>query len=354
MHHPKHYLIFKYFIKEGFKKGWQFKILISKKDVLEELLKADGLDYEVIGENKPTIFKKVVGVINLTYNTFKFTKKFKPDIFMGRAFPHFSFVSSIMNKPYIIWEDTEHVKMLHRITVPFSDAVVTPESFKRDFGKKQIRINSYQELAYLHPNRFKPDISVIEELGLGKVDRYVILRFVSWNAHHDIGQSGLSLEDKKKLIKIIEKEGIIPLITSEGPLPKDFEKYRIRILPHRMHAALYYAAMYIGEGGTMASEAAVLGTPSIFISSLADKLGNFIELEKQYKLMWSFRNPEDAISKAKELIQMDDLKEVWKRRKAKMLKDKIDVTAFNLWFVENYPESVKIMKEQRDYQEKFK
>ena len=36
------------------------------------------------------------------------------------------------------------------------------------------------------------------------------------------------------------------------------------------------------------------------------------------------------------------------------LHDKIDVTAFLVWFVENYPESFRIMKENPDYQLNFK
>ena len=37
-----------------------------------------------------------------------------------------------------------------------------------------------------------------------------------------------------------------------------------------------------------------------------------------------------------------------------MLADKIDVTAFLAWFVENYPGSAKIMKENPDYQQNSK
>jgi len=37
-----------------------------------------------------------------------------------------------------------------------------------------------------------------------------------------------------------------------------------------------------------------------------------------------------------------------------MLEDKIDVTAFLVWFVENYPESFSIMRENPDYQAGFK
>ena len=37
-----------------------------------------------------------------------------------------------------------------------------------------------------------------------------------------------------------------------------------------------------------------------------------------------------------------------------MLAYKIDITAFLVWFVENYPVSAKIMKENPDYQNRFK
>ena len=51
---------------------------------------------------------------------------------------------------------------------------------------------------------------------------------------------------------------------------------------------------------------------------------------------------------------MSELSEEFQRRRQKMLSDKIDVTAFLVWFIENYPESAKIMKENPDYQFNFR
>ena len=59
----------------------------------------------------------------------------------------------------------------------------------------------------------------------------------------------------------------------------------------------------------MASEAAVLGTPSIFVSSLAGKIGNFIELEKTYDLLYSFTDTDAALEKAIEILQDKKSKE---------------------------------------------
>ena len=70
----------------------------------------------------------------------------------------------------------------------------------------------------------------------------------------------------------------------------------MKIPKSKIHDLLYYATMYIGEGASMASEAAVLGTPSIYINPL--RLGYLDELEKKYGLVYNIPNPKKAIQKA--------------------------------------------------------
>jgi hypothetical protein len=40
--------------------------------------------------------------------------------------------------------------------------------------------------------------------------------------------------------------------------------------------------------------------------------------------------------------------------KNKILQKKIDLTAFLLWFIENYPQSIEVMKSNPKYQYNFK
>ena len=44
----------------------------------------------------------------------------------------------------------------------------------------------------------------------------------------------------------------------------------------------------------------------------------------------------------------------YQRSAKEFIQDKIDLTAFLVWFIENYPRSVQVMKESPDYQYKFK
>ena len=186
---------------------------------------------------------------------------------------------------------------------------------------------------------------MLDEIGLSKDDKFVILRFVSWGASHDVGQHGI--QNKIRLVKELEKYGRV-LITSEGQLDKELEKYKIKVSPEKMHDLLNYATLYMGEGATMATESAILGTPSIYISSLVGTMGNFIELEEKYGLMYNYNDSDKAIKKAVELIQKPDAKDEWSKKREILSKDKIDVTAFMVWFIEKYPESFeKVKKENR-------
>jgi hypothetical protein len=110
--------------------------------------------------------------------------------------------------------------------------------------------------------------------------------------------------------------------------------------------------MLIGDSQTMTSEAAVLGTPAIRSNSFVGQISYLEEEEHVYGLTYGFLPTDfDAMQlKIEELLTLPNLKEIWQSRRQKMLADKIDVTAFFVWFIENYPESVKIMKDNPDYQ----
>lgn len=251
-------------------------------------------------------------------------------------------VSVLTGAKSIIFTDTEHAKITNAITFPFSDVICTPSCYRDKIGPKQIRYNGYHELAYLHPNYFTPNPAVLDELGLSEGDPFIIVRFVSWQASHDVGHHGI--RDKVGFVKALEQYGRV-LITSEGALPEELQTYQIKLSPEKLHDLLYYAALYVGEGGTTASEAAVLGTPSIYVSSLVCTMGNFIELEETYNLLYSFIDSEAALDKAIKILQDPMSKEKWKVKREQLLKDKIDVTAFMVWFIENYPSSFIEMKE---------
>lgn len=339
--HPAHIHFYKNFIWQMQKKGHIIKIAATKKDVSLNLLNIYGFKYDLVPTQNNMGLRRIQDQFLYEYNIYEKVKKFSPDIITGIGGTAASHISKITKAKSIIFTDTEHAKLANLVTFPFADVICTPSCFKKDIGNNQIRYNGYHELAYLHPKYFTPDSAVLDELGLSKDDTFIILRFISWRASHDIGQYGIL--DKVGLVKKLEKYGRV-LITSEGQIVKELEKYEIKTSPEKIFDLLDYASLYLGEGATMATESAILGTPSIYVSSLVGTMGNFIELEQKYGMTFNYKDHNLALEKAIELVQKSNLKEEWKNKRDTLLKDKIDVTAFMIWLIENYPKSLDEIK----------
>lgn len=353
--HPAHVHYFKNFIKIMKKKGHKFLIAARDKEVALDLLNYTGEQYFSKGKGSKNILGKFIYMLKTDTLILRRSIKFKPDIFLSFSSPYAAHVSFLLGKPHIAFDDTEHATFGQFMYIPFTKTILTPSCYLKNLNKKQIRFNGYMELCSLHPNYFSPSPSIWNFLGIPKQTKYVILRFVSWKAVHDIGHSGLHLEMKKKAVKEFSKYAKV-FISSEKEMPNDLKQYQINIPPEMMHNALFYATLLYGESATMASECAVLGTPAIYLDNKGR--GYTDEEEKEFGLVYNFtesmNDQELSIRKAVELLKTPAIKKVWQKKREKLLSEKIDVTAFMTWFVENYPESANIMKENPDYQYNFR
>lgn len=347
--HPAHVHYFRNLIKIMKKKGHEFLVVSRNKEVSHKLLKAYNIDYYNRGRGGKGLLGKILYVFKGDYIIFRLATKFKPDIFLSFGSPYAAHVARIMNKPHISPDDTEHAKLAIFSFVPLTDVILTPECFGKDFGKKQVRFKGYMELSYLHPNYYQPDRNILNYLGVNESQPFVILRFVSWNANHDIGYKGMSLIEKIKLVKELSKITKV-FISSEAELSPELKPFEIKTDPEKIHDILTYATLYIGEGATMASECAMLGTPAIYINPL--HAGTLREQES-LDLVHHCLKFEDILSKAFAIISNPDTKRIYKRRQEKMLSANIDVTSFFVWFIENYPKSQEIIRNNPDYQLKF-
>lgn len=235
----------------------------------------------------------------------------------------------------------------------FADVVLSPACVHRK-TKKLISYQGFHELAYLHPNRFKPVESVLDEIGLKQGEVFFLLRFNAFKAHHDSGIKGLSFENKKELINYLEKRGKV-FITTERAIEDEFKKYQLVVSSEKVHSLLYFAKIFVSDSQTMTSESAILGTPAIRCNSFVGRISYLEEEEHKYELTYGFTpdESEKMFKKIDELLSLNNLKEEWSIRKNKLLTEKIDVTAFYVWFIENYPKSVEIMKQNSDFQFNF-
>ena len=333
--HPAHVHYFRNFIKLMKNNGHALIIVAKDKEVTFKLLDLYNINYYSLGKSKNNIFSKVIGLLIDDIKLLKHSFKVRPDIYLSFSSPYVGHIAMLMNKPHIVFDDTEHATLEHIMYKPFASKIITPKSFLKNLGKKHFKFNSIFELCYLHPNYFKEDLSILKKVNIKIDEKFVILRFISWDAIHDKGQEGLSVDMKRRVIKELSKYAKV-LITSECELPDEFKKYQINIKPNQIHSLMFYADLFFGESGTMAVEAALLGTPSVRVSTLAPYLGNFRELQDTYDLLYFFSSANKGLEKSIELIKDENSKKKWIEKKNKFINDKIDTTSFMIDLIENY------------------
>jgi predicted glycosyltransferase len=330
--HPAHVHLFKNPRKILLEHGHEVFVIARDKEIARYLLEAYKIEY-FPGTKQRSGLGAGIELIEWFWKVFRLIGKLQIDLVASIGSPGGAWAAKLRGIPHLAFNDTETAPWQRALYYPASIKVYTPECLLIDFGSKQIRYKGLHDLSYLRPEHFTPNPSVKEELGLHKDEEYVILRFVSWNATHDLMHKKTGTDTKRKIIDIaIEKYRIF--ISAEGELPPDLMRFKLILPPHRLHDALAFASMVISDGSTTATEAAVLGTPSIYISPFAHLLG-YNQFLKKYDLIYEFKTFPESIGIIEKIIE-DPQKVQRMANRKKFLEDTIDVAIFIANQIEKY------------------
>jgi predicted glycosyltransferase len=319
--HPAHVHFFRNAIEIWRSHGHEVAITAREKDIVIELLRLYNLQHTVlsgVGKGKLSL---PLELIKRDYKLWRFCRKFKPDVLTAISGVFAAHVGFLLKKPVIVWDDTEHQKYSHMLTYPFITQMQSPDCYLTKLGAKQVQYAGCHELAYLHPKRFSPDKNILKKMGINPDEKYCLIRFISWQAHHDVGQHGVAENSKVQFINEISKYAKV-YITSESALPQELEQYRLRIAVNQIHHLMAFASLCVTEGATMASESALLAVPVIYINTLT--AGTIQEFAK-YGLLEHITDTRKALNRAVELLNKPESR---REELDNFLKNKIDVTQY--------------------------
>jgi hypothetical protein len=320
--------------------GHEVRLLLRDYGETVDLADELHLEYFVYSKTFASKMSKITLLPRDVLVAYKHLRKFRPDVVTGFGV-YDALTAALLNAHCVEFEDSEpRVNSLYSIQfkacMPFVDAFVTPSSFMDDLGEKQIRIASFKELAYLHPNYYVPNDDVFDVLGIRRNDDYVLLRFNAFDAVHDLGVNGFPLEAKRELVRQLAQFARI-VISCETPLPADLEILRLDFPKSRIHDLICQARLVVADTGTIITEAACLGTPAVMLHSNARNYGNFVELEDRYGLIRTFCSDwRKAIDAAVSLIRNPQTKAEWADKRQVLLRDKVDMTEFMVGLIEHF------------------
>lgn len=293
--------------------GHVLKVVARNKDILLKLLEEEGVEYEIFGIHKKSLIGKITATTFVIFSYLKIFNRFKPDIVISKASFYSTFIGRIKGVKSVIFPDSEVVKVTNKVVVPLANKVVTPETFELNYGSKHIKVPGLFENCYLHPSVLR--ITEQYEKTAGLITPYAVVRFIGWTANHDVGNSGFSLEEKINIVKKIAEKFTV-YISSEATLPAELAVYELKTPKSAIHNVLYGAGLYVGDSQTMATEAALLGTPAIRSNSFVgpNDMSNFRILEHKYGML---RNvPKDGnILEVIEELSADGTKDLWLQKR---------------------------------------
>lgn len=278
-----------------------------------------GVSFVSIGKHRRTIFGKVFDLIERDRALFNYIKKIKSDVGTAAGSINLAHAYFFLRKPSIIFVDDIENKLPNYLVKPFATKFVVP-IYASELGKNVLKYNGFKELAYLHPNHFKPNKEALEQYNLNPYE-YVFIREVS-NA--SLNYRNLEMGRLSKILNYLKEMNLKILLSIEDKtLINLFEDYCIILKEpvEDIHSLLHYAILTISSGDSMARESCLVGTPAIYTGGRDMAINNeLIERSCMFKVNGE-TNIKDTI---KYLIENDVKKEVKLKIKCAIKQEWVD------------------------------
>ena len=335
--HPAHVHFFHHPIRLLREEGHEILVTSRDKEMALELLDRLGIPHEPLSRHAGG------GVSALVRELFQrdlallgFVRRQRPDVMAAIGGTFIAHVGRLTGIPSLVFYDTENAVLQNAITYPFASRVVVPRCYRAwTPRRKETRYDGYHELSYLHPARFTPDRDTALAQGLAPDGDTFLVRVVSWQASHDIGEDGWNPGLLGKVVDQLLRKGKV-ILSAESSLPDSLEPFRYQGDSSRIHHLMAFCRGFVGESATMASECAVLGVPAIYAAVTGR--GYTDEQEQRYRLVKNVRELtwpllEQAID---QLMAMSEVERRDRRRR--LLEETIDVAPWVAACLTAYPD----------------
>lgn len=329
---PAQVHLFRNAIAELQSQGYETLVTSRETDATEELLDAYGIEHRSLSTRVKLLPRFVDELLIRKLRLLGIVRAFRPSVIVSRLDSVPAHVSALSGTRYVAVSDTNVDRsFLHRLsqrlTVRFVDTVCVPERFQLSVDPENRRSLDFQELAYLHPHYFQPDPRTLDGYDIDPTETFFVIDVGGLDAYHGVSCAAPSPETIRRLVRTLSPHGRV-CIPADTDLPADLTEYQRSIDPEAVQQLLSFADLYIGVSETMATEAAMLGTPAIRTTSNVDEHDESVSraLEEQYDLLRSSADDDRAVRTARRTVEFGIDNVDWQRRRDQLIAEQPDVT----------------------------
>lgn len=325
--HPAHVHFFRNFYSAMRERGHELLVTAREKDRATELLDHYGIPFLRLSTAARGSVRQAVEFGTRTARFIYAARRFRADVLAGIMGPTIAVAGKVLRRPAWVFYDTEFASATNRWVYPLAQKVITPECYQGAVGRNHVTYPGYHELAYLHPDRFTPDVNRVRAAGVDPHTPFTVVRFVGWWATHDRGEIGLTSDQKIRAVRELQKFGPV-VISSESDVPAELQPHVYRGAVEDIHHLLACGSLYVGESATMASECAVLGTPAVYVATTGR---GYTDDQATLGLVHDFRHTQFdlALDRALQLLaHRNDTTDAAAQARKELLATRIDVTSY--------------------------
>lgn len=323
--HPADVHLFRNAIAQLRAKGAQILVTSRHKEVTFELLDQYQIAHTPISSMKSGLAGLGGELVLRNLRMLGVVRRFRPDVLVSRIGISIGLPGLLNGIPRLVFEDTEHAWLQRVLSLPLATRIVSGFGYSAEHGERHLRFQAHPVMAYMGPGVFTPDPSVLEKYGLDPDKPLVLLRMVSWQAAHDRGRRGPSEGELASAIAELERHARV-LLSMEGEVPTSLSPWLNPLPPRDLHHLLAHCRLVIGDSGSVSAEAAVLGVPAIYTSTLMT--GYLRDLEERWGLVHNTGDLQAGLAVANELLLDPASSQRYKQRRQALLEQSEDVTRF--------------------------
>ncbi len=328
---PKQALFFEPLYRALKREGHEALITTRVYREAEQTLRLKKLRFSVVGRHGGgTAFGKLLASAERITKLANLIQEWGPSVAVSFSSVEASRVAFGLGIPHVAANDSPHSWMVARLTIPLTTFLCCPwiigRSVWEEFGGPLRQVILYRALdpaAWL--KRHRPNDNVLRQLDLKKNKPIVVFRTEEAFASYLMGKSS----DKEPVVAPIIDELLrlglecqVVVSTRYGmqaPVIRKRFGEKVTVVDRIVDATslLSYSSVFVGSGGTMTVEAALLGIPSV--SCFPGPKPLYIQYLERLRLVETIKSPREIASEVRRMLTDPEAFETQKRRGKQLL-----------------------------------